>query len=162
MCQIDDVLEEVAEGAFGHVRPDGGRGDIEPVPPGLTFTDRLALHVGDVRAELPHLGPVYTGSDTVVRLPGQRVLFADDAEEHLRYVRRLAREGVEAGLAPVGIPRRADLGPYGGRLDPEYLVPDPHRATAEERGAAPGSPVGMTALFGEMIEFHDGIPACHA
>ncbi len=189
--------------------PDVCWGDIDLVPPALTFTDRLTLHVGDVRAELLHLGPAHTSNDTVVWLPEQRVLFAgdlvmngatpfvpmgsvsgslaalaalreldprtivpghgavsgpgllDDAEQYLRYVRELAREGMEAGLSPIDIAREADLGPYGGWLDSERLVPNLHRAIAEERGAAPGSPVDMTALFGEMIEFHGGVPVCH-
>ncbi|MEU3756417.1 MBL fold metallo-hydrolase [Streptomyces olivoreticuli] len=189
--------------------PDVCWGDIDLVPPALTFTDRLTLHVGDVRAELLHLGPAHTSNDTVVWLPEQRVLFAgdlvmngatpfvpmgsvsgsltalaalreldprtivpghgavsgpgllDDAEQYLRYVRELARKGMEAGLSPIDIAREADLGPYGGWLDSERLVPNLHRAIAEERGAAPGSPVDMTALFGEMIEFHGGVPACH-
>ncbi|RLV08835.1 MBL fold metallo-hydrolase [Streptomyces griseocarneus] len=190
--------------------PDVCWGDIELVPPALTFADRLTLHVGDVTAELLHLGPAHTSNDTVVWLPERRVLFAgdlvmngatpfvpmgsvsgsldaldtlrklgpvtvvpghgpvggpgllDDAEEYLRYVRDLAREGTAAGLGPVEIARGADLGAYGRWLDSERLVPNLHRAILEERGAAPGSPVDMTALFGEMIEFHGGVPACHA
>lgn len=190
--------------------PDVCWGDIRLVPPALTFTGRLTLHVGDMAAELLHVGPAHTSNDTVVWLPEQRVLFAgdvvmngatpfvpmgsvsgslaalaalrelgpvtvvpghgpvggpgllDDAEEYLRYVRGLAREGMAAGLGPVEIARGADLGAYGRWLDSERLVPNLHRAILEERGAAPGSPVDMTALFGEMIEFHGGVPACHA
>ncbi|MEU7578573.1 MBL fold metallo-hydrolase [Streptomyces sp. NPDC041068] len=190
--------------------PDVCWGDIDLVPPALTFTDRLTLHVGGVRAELIHLGPAHTSNDTVVWLPEQRVLFAgdlvmngvtpfvpmgsvrgsldalaalrelgprtvvpghgpvagpellDDAERYLRYVRELARQAMAADLSPVAIARETDLGPYAGWLDSERLVPNLHRAIAEERGAEPGSPVDMTALFGEMMDFHGGLPACHA
>ncbi|MFE5538175.1 MBL fold metallo-hydrolase [Streptomyces sp. NPDC056492] len=54
-------------------------GDIEVRPPELTFRDRTTLHVGDVRAELIHIGPAaHTTDDTVVWLPDQRVLFTGD------------------------------------------------------------------------------------
>ncbi|GAA3726153.1 MBL fold metallo-hydrolase [Streptomyces tremellae] len=48
------------------------------VPPDLTFTDRMQLHVGGHDAHLLHVGPAHTTNDTVVWLPEQRVLFAGD------------------------------------------------------------------------------------
>ncbi|MFF1560469.1 MBL fold metallo-hydrolase [Streptomyces sp. NPDC058279] len=53
-------------------------GDVGVELPGLTFRDSITLHLGDVRAELMHLGTAHTTNDTVVWLPGQRVLFAGD------------------------------------------------------------------------------------
>jgi len=185
-------------------------GDLEVVLPEVTFRDRLTLHLGGTTAELLCLGPAHTAADTVVWLPGERVLFTGDlvmsgvtpfcpmgsvagcleaidvlrslgprtvvaghgpvagpdvldaAEGYLRLVRRLAREGVAAGLAPLQVAREADLGPYGDWLDAERLVPNLHRAYAEERGQAVGDAADMPALFAEMVEFHGGVPACHA
>ncbi|MEV4191562.1 MBL fold metallo-hydrolase [Streptomyces toxytricini] len=54
-------------------------GDIDIAPPQLTFRDRTTLHVGDVRAEIVHIGPAaHTTDDTVVWLPDRRVLFTGD------------------------------------------------------------------------------------
>jgi cyclase len=58
--------------------PDVDWGHIELAPPTLTFTDRLTLHIGSVRAELEHIGPAHTSNDTVVWLPEQKVLFTGD------------------------------------------------------------------------------------
>ncbi|MCX4993178.1 MULTISPECIES: MBL fold metallo-hydrolase [unclassified Streptomyces] len=53
-------------------------GDIELAPPTVTYRDRLTLHVGEIRAELDHVGPAHTSNDTVVWLPAQKVLFTGD------------------------------------------------------------------------------------
>jgi cyclase len=58
--------------------PDVAWGRIELAPPQLTYTDRLTLHVGALRAELQHIGPAHTSNDTVVWLAGQKVLFTGD------------------------------------------------------------------------------------
>ncbi|MFF3863569.1 MBL fold metallo-hydrolase [Streptomyces sp. NPDC002209] len=59
--------------------PDVCWGDIEVTPPELTFQDRTTLHVGDIRAELVHIGPAaHTTDDTIVWLPDQGVLFTGD------------------------------------------------------------------------------------
>ena len=58
--------------------PDVDWGTIHLAPPQLTFTDRLTLHVGEIRAELEHIGPAHTSNDTVVWLPEHRVLFTGD------------------------------------------------------------------------------------
>lgn len=104
------------------------------------------------------------GARTVVTghgpVGGTEVL--DSAEGYLRLVQRLAREGTAAGLTPLETAREADLGPYGEWIDAERLVPNLHRAYAEERGQAVGDAAEMPALFAEMVEFHGGLPACHA
>ncbi|MCX4906895.1 MBL fold metallo-hydrolase [Streptomyces sp. NBC_00878] len=86
----------------------------------------------------------------------------DAAEGYLQLVRRLAREGTAAGITPLQAARAADLGPYGEWVDAERLVPNLHRAYAEERGQAVGDPADMPALFAEMVEFHGGRPVCQA
>ncbi|MEV7617184.1 MBL fold metallo-hydrolase [Streptomyces sp. NPDC089799] len=53
-------------------------GDIDVELPALTFRDPLTLHLGDVRAELMHLGTAHTKNDTVVWIPERRVLFTGD------------------------------------------------------------------------------------
>jgi cyclase len=58
--------------------PDNDWGDIRLVPPSITVTDRLTVHVGDRTAELIHVGPAHTTGDLVVWLPEDRVLFAGD------------------------------------------------------------------------------------
>ncbi|MDH6542248.1 MBL fold metallo-hydrolase [Streptomyces sp. SPB4] len=58
--------------------PDVCWGEIDVELPSLTFRESTTLHLGDVRAELLHLGTAHTTNDTVVWLPGQRVLFTGD------------------------------------------------------------------------------------
>jgi cyclase len=53
-------------------------GDIQLTLPSLTFSDRLALHVGSRRLDVLHVGPAHTAGDAVVWLPEERVLFAGD------------------------------------------------------------------------------------
>jgi cyclase len=51
---------------------------ITLVPPTRTFDGELDLTVGDVRVKLIEVGPAHTRGDTLVHLPGERVLFAGD------------------------------------------------------------------------------------
>ncbi|MGW7594579.1 MBL fold metallo-hydrolase, partial [Streptomyces rubiginosohelvolus] len=81
---------------------------------------------------------------------------------YFRRLQELAREGVAAGLTPYDLAREAGPGPYAGLLDSERLVPNLHRAYAEERGALPGAPLELGALFQEMARYHGGLPVCRA
>ncbi len=186
-------------------------GDIEITPPDLTFTDRTTLHVGEIRAELVHIGPAaHTTDDTVVWLPDQGVLFTGDLvmngvtpfcvmgsvagslaalerlralgattvvpghgppggpelldanEGYLRRLQQLAKEGVAAGATPRELARATDLGPYAELLDAERLLPNLHRAYAEEQGLPQGSPLDIAALFEEMTLHHGRHPTCAA
>ena len=57
--------------------PDWGELTLEP--PFITFTDRLALHAGDLRAEVRHAGtPAHTTNDSIVWIPERSVLFSGD------------------------------------------------------------------------------------
>ncbi|MBB5122723.1 beta-lactamase [Streptomyces eurocidicus] len=58
--------------------PEVEWGELTLSLPEVTYRDRLTLHVGDVEAELIHLGPAHTTDDTVVWLPGRRVLVTGD------------------------------------------------------------------------------------
>jgi cyclase len=70
--------------AFGPARelawwdsPDWG--DLPLEPPFLTFTDEIALHAGDTRISVKHVGtPAHTTNDVVAWLPEQSVLFCGD------------------------------------------------------------------------------------
>ncbi|MGY6653665.1 MBL fold metallo-hydrolase [Amycolatopsis sp. TRM77291] len=58
--------------------PDVSWGGVDLVLPELTYTNKMVVHVGDVVAELLHVGPAHTTDDTVVWLPAERVLFTGD------------------------------------------------------------------------------------
>ncbi|MFD8983793.1 MBL fold metallo-hydrolase [Streptomyces sp. NPDC059564] len=53
-------------------------GDVGVELPTLTFREPITLHLGDIRAEVMHLGTAHTKNDSVVWLPEQRVLFTGD------------------------------------------------------------------------------------
>jgi cyclase len=57
--------------------PDWGGLTLDP--PFITFTDRLALHAGDLRAEVRYVGtPAHTTNDSIVWIPERSVLFCGD------------------------------------------------------------------------------------
>jgi cyclase len=58
--------------------PDVHWGDLTLEPPSVTYRETLTLHIGDIEAQLAHVGPAHTTNDTVVWLPRQRVLFTGD------------------------------------------------------------------------------------
>jgi cyclase len=58
--------------------PDVDWGEITLMPPSVTFSDRITIHLDDRRVELIHVGPAHTTNDVVVWLPAERVLFAGD------------------------------------------------------------------------------------
>jgi cyclase len=104
--------------------------------------------------------------DALVVVPGHgpvggpEVLDANEA--YFRWLRDLARQGVAEGATPLELARATGPGPFAGLLDAERLVPNLHRAYAEERGAAPGERLDIPALFQEMTQYHGGLPACRA
>ncbi|MGW1196753.1 MBL fold metallo-hydrolase [Streptomyces sp. NPDC002536] len=86
----------------------------------------------------------------------------DDTEQYLRWIGRLAEEGIAAGFTPLEAARRTDPGRFADWLDGERLVGNLHRAYAELRGLAPGARIDVFGSFREMVEFHGSLPACHA
>lgn len=57
--------------------PDWGQLPLEP--PFLTFTDEIALHVGDTRVTAKHVGtPAHTTNDVLAWIPDKSVLFCGD------------------------------------------------------------------------------------
>jgi cyclase len=54
-------------------------GEIEIVPPFVTFSDRLGLYVDDLRVELLAVGPpAHTNNDIVAWVPDRQILFSGD------------------------------------------------------------------------------------
>ncbi|WP_329446370.1 MBL fold metallo-hydrolase [Streptomyces sp. NBC_01426] len=68
--------------AAGHqlemIWPTTDFGAVEIVPPDLTYNDRTTLHVGDIEVRIIHPGVAHTTGDSLVWLPGQRVVFTGD------------------------------------------------------------------------------------
>jgi cyclase len=105
------------------------------------------------------------GATTIV--PGHGGVCGPEAIDavagYLTFVADLAAEAKPSGASPLDAARQADLGPYGELLDPERLVGNLHRAYAELDGAAPGAPLDLAAVFGDMIAYNGGRPLrCHA
>ncbi|MEU9241652.1 MBL fold metallo-hydrolase [Streptomyces sp. NPDC048385] len=104
------------------------------------------------------------GAETVV--PGHGPVggpeLIDANEAYFRWLHEQATRGVADGLTPLRLARETGPGPFDGLLDSERLVPNLHRGYAEVRGAAPGSPLDVGALFKEMSVFHGRLPDCHA
>ena len=79
---------EIGQGTLGYIRLLVGEHDAESLPvleqekyqikpPSITFSERLALHVGDHRVELIHL-PGHTDGHLGIYLPEEKVFFAGD------------------------------------------------------------------------------------
>jgi glyoxylase-like metal-dependent hydrolase (beta-lactamase superfamily II) len=57
---------------------DQMRADQKPVPPTLTFSDRMALDLGDTTFELSYIGGMHTASDAAVLVPEHGLLLTGD------------------------------------------------------------------------------------
>ncbi|GAA2455003.1 MBL fold metallo-hydrolase [Streptomyces lavendulocolor] len=86
----------------------------------------------------------------------------DETEDYLRWLGRLAEEGVRDGLTPLQAAHRADLGRFKELVDSERLVGNLHRAYAELDGLPPGARIDVLTSFQEMVAFHGALPTCHA
>ncbi len=54
-------------------------GNLVLDPPFVTFTDEIAVHVGDLRAQVRHVGtPAHTTNDSIIWIPDRSVLFCGD------------------------------------------------------------------------------------
>ena len=54
-------------------------GDLSLDPPFVTFTDEIAVHAGDLRAQVRHVGTAaHTTNDSIVWIPERSVLFCGD------------------------------------------------------------------------------------
>ena len=68
------ILGEFSIHAFGLFDFEG----ITPVLPNQTFEKKLDLRVGTKRVSLLEVGPAHTKGDTLVYIPGDRVVFSGD------------------------------------------------------------------------------------
>ncbi|MFI1407007.1 MBL fold metallo-hydrolase [Streptomyces griseofuscus] len=129
--------------------PDVCWGDLEVVVPAVTYRDRMTLHVGAHEARLLHTGPAHTTGDTVVWLPGPRVVFAGDLV--MSGVTPFCPMGsVSGSLAALARLRALDAvtvvpghGPVGG---PELLDANEGYLRRLQRLAAEGIAAGLTPL----------------
>jgi cyclase len=78
--------------------------------------------------------------------------------EYLRFVQDRAREGFAAGVEPLELARRTDLGEFAAWTDPERLVGNLHRAYSELRDEPPGTPLDYDRIVDDMIAFNGGRP----
>ncbi len=54
-------------------------GELTLEPPFITYPDEIAVHAGDLRAEVRHVGsPAHTTNDSIVWIPDRSVLFCGD------------------------------------------------------------------------------------
>ncbi|GGT43558.1 MBL fold metallo-hydrolase [Streptomyces kurssanovii] len=154
--------------------PDVDWGAIELVPPQLTFTDRLTLHVGAIRAELEHIGPAHTAGDTVVWLSEHKVLFTGDLVMNgvtpfclmgsingsLAAVERLRAFGattIVPGHGPLCGPEVLDQVEGYLRLV-QQLAAQGHRAGLTPAGTARGAALGP---YAELLDSERLVPNLH-
>jgi cyclase len=157
-----------------HVGPAHTRGDVAAWIPerGVLFTGDVVwsgvtpfVLMGSVEgslAAIERLGAL--GATTVVpghgRVGGPELL--DQTAAYLRWLRDTAVAGRRAGRDPLEAARAAGLGGYATLLDSERLAANLCRAYAELDGLAPGADLDVLSAFRSMVEFHGGLPACHA
>ncbi|MET9497752.1 MBL fold metallo-hydrolase [Streptomyces sp. NPDC006552] len=154
--------------------PDVCWGELEIVVPALTYRDRMELHLGDHRARLLHVGPAHTTGDTVVWLPGPRVLFTGDVV--MAGVTPFCPMGsVSGSLHALAQLRALDAvtvvpghGPVGG---PELFDTDEGYLRRLQRLAADGIAAGLTPLetareagpgpYAELLDAERLVPNLH-
>ena len=100
------------------------------------------------------------GAETIV--PGHGEVCGPEAiadvRAYLRFVQESAAAGAKAGVTPLELARDLDLGRFAGLHDRERLVPNLHRAYAEQRGERRGAPLDVATMFAEMLDYNGGQP----
>jgi cyclase len=181
-------------------------GEIEVVPPTVTFGQSIDVYCDEDQATLRYLGPAHTSNDVIVWVPDRSLLFAGDllfnggtpfvvmgsvqglvdaltaisdlapativpghgavcdAEviagqiAYLRLVQEQAKAGYRAGIEPLELARRIDLGEFATWTDAERLVGNLHRAYSELRGDPLGAPLDYDLVIDDMVRFNHGEP----
>lgn len=82
----------------------------------------------------------------------------DDVLAYLRFVDELSREGYAAGVPPLELAQRTDLGQFASLSDSERIVGNLHRAYAELAGAPRGAEIDAMAAISDMITYNGGKP----
>lgn len=100
------------------------------------------------------------GAETIVPGHGEPCTPAvlDEIEAYLRFVDTLSREGKEAGVAPLELVLKTDLGRFAHLTDPERIVGNLHRAYAELDGAPRGRGLSVPTAFADMVTYNGGEP----
>jgi cyclase len=121
--------------------PDWGALSLDP--PFVTFTDEVALHAGDLRAEVRHVGTAaHTTNDSIVWIPERSVLFCGDlifnggtpfvlmgsVEGAIEVLERMVRPLTAAITVPGHGPVFHDAGPIDATLDYLRFVLDVARS----------------------------------
>lgn len=76
--------EEIMEAGEGMIATAQGLfprvdfGEIDIVPPMLTFDDEITLYAGDLAVHLEHVGPAHTTNDVIAWIPERRLLISGD------------------------------------------------------------------------------------
>lgn len=100
------------------------------------------------------------GADTIV--PGHGPVGGPELLErtasYLSWLLDLAAGGLRAGRTPLETAYAADLERYAELGDAERVVGNLHRAYADLAGGE----ADQLAAFTQMVEFHGGLPDCHA
>jgi len=133
----------------------------------LLFQDTTPFVVqGSLGGMLETLAAVeQLGAETIV--PGHGPVsgpgVVSDVVRYLRFVQRVAADGMAAGIPPLEAAFDTDLGEFAELLDAERIVGNLHRAYAEERGEPWGSRLDATAALADMVTYNGGKPlTCHA
>ena len=84
----------------------------------------------------------------------------DEVLGYLRFVRNLAQQGRDAGVAPLELARGTDLGRYAEWSDRERIVGNLHRAYADLAVPveARGGPIDFLGALGDMVAYNGGRP----
>ncbi|MFF9621180.1 MBL fold metallo-hydrolase [Streptomyces griseosporeus] len=130
-------------------------GDV--LMPGCTPFVLMGSVLGALRAvrRIRALGPrVVVGGHGPVA--GPEVL--DETEAYLRWIGRVAADGVAAGVSPYEAARETPLGPYADLRDPERVVANLHRAYSEVLGRPLDTQIRSAPVFAEMTRYNGGRP----
>ena len=84
----------------------------------------------------------------------------DEVLGYLRFVRDLAAQGRDAGVAPLELARGTDLGRYAEWSDRERIVGNLHRAYADLAVPveARGGPIDFPGALADMVAYNGGRP----
>ncbi|MFG2146913.1 MBL fold metallo-hydrolase [Streptomyces sp. NPDC048696] len=81
-----------------------------------------------------------------------------ETEAYLRWVQRVAADGIAAGLTPYEAARDAALGPYAQWRDAERVVANLHRAYSEAHGCPLDTQIRSAPVMAEMAQLNGGEP----
>jgi glyoxylase-like metal-dependent hydrolase (beta-lactamase superfamily II) len=104
--------------------------------------------------------------DATVLVPGHGPLASpevlDSMLDYAEWLTAVARDGFAAGLEPLELARRAELGRFATWNERERLVGNLARAYSELRGDPWGAPLDLPAVARDMIELNGGPLRCIA